>query len=175
METIPYFSNKVIGILVAIVVTVLVLVPLSNMGGTETHEQPGTRMAQTGSTFDKEYSDEYDSVTPIAIADSFYITYDSRYTIIGKGIDMYADTIQIVRAGSDVTVTYMADGDEHEYYATVEWLFVNDPNGKYSATNENINVNVNSDKVDDVYVVGIGQYGLFWAYNDGDIKFVREI
>lgn len=167
--------NKVVGIVVAIVITVLVLIPLADIGGVETHEQPGVRMELVGESMDKSYSDEYDNVTPIAIADSFYITYDNTYIIIGKGIDMYADTIQIVRAGSDVTVTYMADGDEHEYYATVEWLFVNDPNGKYSATNENIDIMINSGRENEVYAVGTAYFDTYWSYNDGETKILREI
>ena len=69
---------------------------------------------------------------------------------------------------------YLIDDLENEYYATVNWLFVNDPNGTYSATNESQDINVNEDNEQSIYVVGLGQFDTYWAYNDGNTNIVRE-
>ena len=71
-------SNKitqyVVSIIVCAIIIALVLVPLSNIGGTTEVEQPGERMSLAGN-IDKSYDLEYENGTPIVISDMFRVVY----------------------------------------------------------------------------------------------------
>lgn len=170
-------SNKitqyVVSIIVCAIIIALVLVPLSNIGGTTEVEQPGERMSLAGN-IDKNYDLEYENGTPIVISDMFHIVYQDTYVIQGKGVNVSGDSVQIIKQGNEVTVKYLIDDSENEYYATVNWLFVNDPEGSYSATGQAEDINVNEDRENNIYVVGLGQFDTYWTYNDGNTNIVRE-
>lgn len=167
-------THDVLVFLVAIIVFLVVLVPITSALSQTTEEQYGVSfsMAEDGSGM--EYTDSLGGGTPVVLADVFCVKYENgAYHLYGKEIDVNADSFVFEVSNDIVNVLYVIDGTDYDYTVEYGWMFFKDEGGIYKATSESKDIKVTNP--DNVYMVGNADFNVFWSINKDDINVESEL
>lgn len=170
-------THNVLAFLVAIIVFLVVLVPITSALSPASEvqvEQYGVSfsMAEDGSV--KEYSGALEEGTPVVLADVFCVKYeDSVYHLYGKEIDVYADSLALEVSDGIVNLLYEIGETDYDYTTEFNWMFYMEGDGEYKATSESRNIKVNNP--DNIYMVGSADFNVFWAINKDNLNVESEL
>lgn len=170
-------THDVLACLVAIIVFLVVLVPITSTLSPASEvqvEQYGVSFSMAEDESVKEYSGALEEGTPVVLADVFCVKYENgAYHIYGKEIDVNADSFVFEVSNGIVNILYVIDGTDYDYTVEYGWMFFKDEEGIYKATSESRNIKVADP--DNIYMVGNADFNVFWSINKDNINVESEL